>query len=116
MAKNRFPMGGGMGGAQFNQMMKQAQKMQQDMIKMQEELDTMTCEASTGGGMVTVTANAKKEIIGIKINPEAVDPDDVEMLEDLVLGAVKEALAKAEKISSEQMSKITGGINIPVLM
>ena len=81
MAKNRFPMGG-MGGANFNQMMKQAQKMQQDMIKMQEELDTLTCEASAGGGMVTVTATAKQEIIGIKINPEAVDPDDVAMLED----------------------------------
>ena len=68
MAKNRFPMGG-MGGANFNQMMKQAQKMQQDMIKMQEELDTLTCEASAGGGMVTVTANAKKEI---KVNSKII--------------------------------------------
>ena len=116
MAKNRFPMGGGMGGAQFNQMMKQAQKMQQDMIKMQEELDTMTCEASTGGGMVTVTATAKKEITSIKINPEAVDPDDIETLEDLIMVAVNDAISKADEMMSEGMNAITGGINIPVLM
>lgn len=112
MAKNRFPMGGGMGGAQFNQMMKQAQKMQQDMIKMQEELDTMTCEASSGGGMVTVAANAKKEITAIKINPEAVDPDDVEMLQDMVIAAVNEALRTAETDKANQMSRMTGGLNL----
>ena len=114
MAKNKFPMGG-MGGMNMNQLMKQAQKMQQDMMKAQDDLDTMTVEATTGGGMVTVTATAKKEITSIKINPEAVDPDDVEMLEDLVLSAVREALAKAEKAAAEQMSKITGGMNIPGL-
>ncbi len=114
MAKNRFPMGG-MGGMNMNQLMKQAQKMQQDMMKAQDDLDTMTVEASTGGGMVTVTATAKKEITSIKINPEAVDPDDVEMLEDLVLSAVREALSKAEKAAADQMNKITGGMNIPGL-
>lgn len=114
MAKNRFPMGG-MGGMNMNQMMKQAQKLQQDMLKMQEDLDNLTVEASAGGGMVTVTATAKKEITAIKINPEAVDPDDVEMLEDLVLSAVREALAKAEKVSTEQMGKLTGGMNMPGL-
>ena len=115
MAKNRFPMGG-MGGMNMNQMMKQAQKMQQDMIKMQEELENMTIEGSAGGGMVKVTATAKKEITSVKINPEAVDPDDVEMLEDLVLSAVRDALAKAEKESENQISRITGGMNIPGLL
>ena len=114
MAKNKFPMGG-KGGANMNQMIKQAQKMQQDMLKMQEELDQMTVEASSGGGMVTVTATAKKEITAIKINPEAVDPEDVEMLEDLILSAVREALSQADKVSAEQMGKITGGMNMPGL-
>ena len=114
MAKGRFPAG--MGGMNMNQMMKQAQKMQQDMMKMQEELDNMTVEGTSGGGMVTVTATAKKEITAVKINPEAVDPDDVEMLEDLVLSAIKDALSKAEKESEAQMSKITGGLNIPGLI
>lgn len=115
MAKNRFPMAG-MGGANFSQMMKQAQKLQQDMMKIQEDLDNTVVEASSGGGMVTVTATAKKEITSIKINPEAVDPDDVEMLEDLVLSAVKEALTKADDVSNSQMSKVTGGMNIPGLL
>lgn len=115
MAKNRFPMGG-MGGMNMNQMMKQAQKMQQDMLKMQEDLDNLTVEGTSGGGMVKVTATAKKEITSVKINPEAVDPDDVEMLEDLVLSAVNDALNKAEKESANQMSKITGGLNIPGLL
>ena len=114
MAKGRFPMGG-MGGANMNQMIKQAQKMQQDMLKMQEELEETTVEASAGGGMVTVTATAKKEITAIKIDPECVDPEDVEMLEDLVLSAVQEALKKAEDVSAQQMSKITGGMNLPGL-
>ena len=114
MAKNKFPMGG-IGGANMNQMIKQAQKMQQDMLKMQEELDQMTVEASSGGGMVTVTATAKKEITAIKIKPEAVDPEDVEMLEDLILSAVREALSQADKVSAEQMGKITGGMNMPGL-
>lgn len=114
MAKNKFPMGG-MGSMNMNHMMKQAQKLQQDMMKMQEDLENVCVEASSGGGMVKVTANAKKEIISIKIDPQAVDPEDVEMLEDLVLTAVKEALSKAEKSSADQMSKLTGGMNIPGL-
>ena len=115
MAKNKFPMGMG-GGANFNQMIKQAQKLQQDMLKMQEDLDNAVVEASSGGGMVTVTATGKKEITSIKINPEVVDADDVEMLEDLVLSAVKEALKKADELTSSQMSKVTGGMNIPGLL
>ena len=114
MAKNRFPMGG-MGAPNMNQMIKQAQKMQQDMLKMQEELEETTVEATVGGGMVTVTATAKKEIKSVKINPECVDPDDVEMLEDLVLSAINEALKKAEDVSTQQMSKITGGLSMPGL-
>lgn len=114
MAKGKFPMGG-MGGANMNQMIKQAQKMQQDMLKMQEELGETEVEATVGGGMVTVTATAQKEIKAVKINPECVDPDDVEMLEDLVLSAVNEALKKADEVSAQQMSKITGGLNVPGL-
>lgn len=114
MAKGKFPMGG-MGGANMNQMIKQAQKMQQDMLKMQEELGETEVEATVGGGMVTVTATAQKEIKAVKINPECVDSDDVEMLEDLVLSAVNEALKKADEVSAQQMSKITGGLNVPGL-
>ena len=107
-----FPgAGGGMGN--MNQMLKQAQKMQQDMAKLQEELEERIIEASAGGGAVTVIASGKKEIQEIKINPEVVDADDVEMLEDLVLAAVNEALRKAEEMVSSEMGKLTGGMNIP---
>jgi nucleoid-associated protein EbfC len=94
-------------------LMKQAQKMQRDMEKLQEELKEKTVEASVGGGTVTVVANGKKEIQQIKINPEVVDADDVEMLEDLVLTAVNEAIRKAEEMVSSEMGKITGGMNLP---
>lgn len=106
-----FPGMGGMGN--MNKMLKQAQKMQQDMAKLQEELEERTVEASAGGGAVTVVASGKKEIREIKINPEVVDPDDVEMLEDLVLAAVNEAMRKAEEMVSSEMAKITGGMNLP---
>jgi len=111
MAKGRFP---GMGG-NMNNMIKQAQKMQQQMLKLQEELEQKTVEASAGGGAVTVVASGKKEIMEIKINPEVVDPDDVEMLQDLVLAAVNEALRKAEEMVASEMGKLTGGLNIPGL-
>ena len=103
---------GGMGGANMNQMIKQAQKMQQEMMKMQEELDETTVEASAGGGMVTVTATAKKEITSIKINPECVDPDDVEMLQDMIIAAVNQAMRTADAEASNSMSKLTGGLNL----
>jgi len=106
MAKGGFP---GFGGGNFNNLMKQAQKMQKDMEKLQEELQEKTVEATAGGGAVTVVASGKKELQKITINPEVVDPDDVEMLEDLVLAAVNEALRKAEEMVSSEMSKITGG-------
>jgi DNA-binding YbaB/EbfC family protein len=96
-------------------LMKQAQQMQQKMLKMQEEMAQRTIEASVGGGMVTVTANGKAEVLRIKIEPQVVDPDDVEMLEDLVLAGVNEALRKAQEMVSDEMSKLTGGMKIPGL-
>lgn len=96
-------------------MMKQVKKMQADMAKMQEELANRTIEASSGGGVVTVVANGKQEIISINIKPEAVDPEDVEMLQDMVLAAVNEALRQSQEMVTKEMSKITGGMNIPGL-
>lgn len=87
--------------------------MQEQMAKMQEELEEKTVEASAGGGMVTVVANGKKEIVEINIKPEVVDPDDIEMLQDLVLAGVNEALRKAEEMAQEQMAKLTGGMGLP---
>jgi DNA-binding YbaB/EbfC family protein len=107
MAKGRFH---GFGGGNISNLMKQAQKMQKDMAKLQEELQDKTVEASAGGGAVTVVATAKKGIQEIIIQPEVVDPDDIEMLQDLILAAVNEALRKAEEMVSSEMSKITGGL------
>jgi len=101
---------GGMGN-----LMKQAQQMQQKMMKMQEEMAAKTVDASVGGGMVTVTANGRAEVLSVKIDPQAVDPDDVEMLEDLVLAGVNEALRKAQDMMASEMSKLTGGMKIPGL-
>ena len=97
-------------------MMKQAQKLQNKMAKLQEELAEKTVEASSGGGMVKVVANGKQQIISIDIEKEVVDPEDVEMLQDLVLAAINDALAKSQEMVSSQMSKLTGGMNIPGLM
>lgn len=113
MAKKGF--GGMMPGGNMNQLLKQAQKMQENMAKMQEELETKELETSVGGGAVTVKVNGKKEIVKISIKEEVVDPDDVEMLEDLVMSAVNEALRSVDEMQSSQMSKITGGMNIPGL-
>ena len=113
MAK-RGGFGGGMPG-NMNNLMKQAQRMQRQMEEKQAEFANKEWEATAGGGAVTVKVSGKKEVVSVKLAPEAVDPDDVEMLEDLVLSAVREALAKAEKTSSEQMGKLTGGMNIPGL-
>lgn len=106
----RFP--GGMGGNMSN-MLKQAQKMQQDIAKMQAELETREVEASTGGGAVKAVVSGKKEVISISINPEVVDADDVEMLEDLVLTCINEALKKADEMVNSEMAKITGGMGMP---
>jgi DNA-binding YbaB/EbfC family protein len=96
-------------------MMKQAQKLQAKMMRMQEELAEKTVETSAGGGMVTVVANGKQQVVSIQIEKEVVDPDDVDMLQDLVLAAVNDALAKSQEMVSTEMSKLTGGMNIPGL-
>lgn len=96
--------------------MKQAQQMQNKMARMQEEMALKTIEASAGGGMVKVVANGKQEVVSIHIEKEVVDPEDVEMLQDLILAAVNEALAQSQKMVSSEMNKLTGGLNIPGLM
>jgi len=110
MAKSRIPMG--MGG-NMNNMIKQAQKMQQNMLKMQEEIEKEEFESSAGGGAITVKMSGKKELTEVKIKPEVVDPDDVEMLEDLILTAVNDVIAKVDAANTSKMSSITGGLNIP---
>jgi len=97
-------------------MMKQAQKLQAKMMKMQEEAALETVEASAGGGMVRVEANGKQQVLSITIEKEVVDPEDTEMLQDLVLAAVNDALNKSQERMAEKMSKVTGGMNIPGLM
>jgi len=110
MAKGGFR--GGMGGGMNMNMIKQAQKMQQDMLKMQEELEAKEFEATVGGGTVTARVNGKHEVVGLNISPEAVDPDDVEMLQDMVVAAVNEAMRKAEAESQQNMARLTGGLNL----
>ncbi len=104
-------MFGNMGNMQG--MMKKVQKMQADMQKMQEELKQRTVETSVGGGVVSVTMNGEKQVESIKIDPAAVDPEDVEMLEDLILAAVNESSKKVDDMMATEMSKITGGMNLP---
>lgn len=109
MARGGFP---GMGG-NMNNLMKQAQKLQKQMEEAQRELESKEFEASVGGGAVTVTVTGKKVLTKVSIKPEVVDEDDVEMLEDLVLTAVNEALKKADDETNASMGKLTGGLNIP---
>ena len=97
-------------------LLKKAQQLQEKMAKMQEELGEKIVETSAGGGMVTVVANGKQEIVSIKIDPEVVDQEDIEMLEDLVLAAVNDALDQAKQMVSEEMTKLTGGIKIPGIL
>jgi DNA-binding YbaB/EbfC family protein len=97
-------------------MMKQAQKLQAKMLKMQEELAEKTVEATAGGGMVRVVANGRQQIVSILFEKEVVDPEDVEMLQDLVLAAVNDALAKSQEMISAEMGKLTGGMKIPGLV
>ncbi|NLK00351.1 MAG: YbaB/EbfC family nucleoid-associated protein [Clostridia bacterium] len=99
----------------MGKMMKQVQKMQANIAKLQEELEERIVDIAAGGGAIEVKANGKQEILEIKIDPEVVDPEDVEMLEDLVLAAVNEALREAQEMVSKEMSKITGGMKIPGL-
>ena len=113
MARGGFP--GMMGGGNMQQLARQAQKLQQQMTKMQEELELREYEASAGGGMVAVKVSGKKEIIDLQIKPEAVDPDDVEMLQDAIMAAVNEGLRIASETMEKEMGKLTGGMNIPGL-
>lgn len=101
------------GGGNMQQMLKQAQKMQEDMANLQTDLEQREFTATSGGGMVEVTVDGKHLIKNIKINPDAVDPEDAEMLEDLITVAVNEAISNAIKTSEEEMSAITGGMNLP---
>ena len=100
----------------MGQMVKQAQKLQAKMLKMQEELAERTVETSSGGGMIRVTANGKQQIVSIFIEKEVIDPDDVDMLQDLILAAVNDALTKSQEMVSTEMGKLTGGMNIPGFM
>jgi len=111
MAKGGFP-----GGMNMNNMMKQAQQMQARMQKMQEELEEKEVEATAGGGVVKVVATGKKTIKSIEIKEEAVDPDDVEMLQDLIIAAVNEALMNVDDMVNSEMGKITGGMNLGGLL
>ena len=110
MAKGGFRgMPGGMNQAA---MMKQAQKLQQEMMRMQQEQEAATFTAKAGGGMVSATVNGKHELVGLEINPEAVDPDDVEMLQDMVIAAINEAMRTADAEAAQNMSRLTGGMNL----
>ena len=112
MAKGGFrgmPGGGGMNQAA---MIKQAQKMQQEMLRMQEEMENKTYTATAGGGMVKAVVNGKHEVMELTIDPESVDPDDVDMLQDMVIAAVNEALRTADADSASNMSRLTGGLNL----
>lgn len=99
----------------IGKIMKQAQKMQEKMLKMQEELATKTVEATSGGGMVTAVVNGRSELVALKIERDVVNPDDIEMLQDLITAAVNEGIRKAQDMIQEEMSKITGGLSIPGL-
>ena len=112
MKPGKFP---GMGGMNMNAMAKQLQKMQQEMAKAQEELENAEYTAQAGGGVVTATVKGTSTLVKLEIKPEAVDPDDAEMLQDLILAAVNEALRTADEASSSRMKSLTGGVSMPGL-
>jgi len=99
----------------MNQMMKQVKKMQEQMLKAQEELANKTVEGTAGGGVVSVTVNGHKKVLSVTIKPEAVDPDDIEMLQDLVLAAVNDALAKADELAGQELGRFSAGLKLPGL-
>lgn len=114
--KAHMPQGYGNGPSNMQGMLKQAQKMQERMAEVQEELDAKEYEFTAGGGMVKIKMNGKKEMLGIELKPEVVDPEDIEMLQDLIVAGVNEAISSVEKINSEEMQKVTGNINIPGML
>ena len=111
--KARLPKGMGGGPQNMNNMIKQAQKMQEEMTVLQEELETRSYETSVGGGAVRAVINGKKELTTLEIKPEVVDPEDIEMLQDLIISAVNEVVRVAEKESDDEMSALSGGIQMP---
>ena len=111
MARGGFP-----GGGNMNNMMKQVKKMQEEMEKAQADIEEKEFQSTSGGGVVSATVNGKKEVLSIKIDKDVIDPEDSEMLEDLVVAAVNDALKKADEYSNQSMGKLTGGLNIPGLM
>ena len=113
--KVRLPQGMGGGPSNMQAMIKQAQKMQEDMAAKQEELEAREYDVSAGGGMVQVKINGKREILSIDVTPDIVDPDDVEMLEDILVAAVNEAIKRVDSTTEEEMQKITGGLGMPGL-
>ena len=114
MAKGYGSRGGmGMGGGMNMNMIKQAQKMQQELLRMQQEMEEKEYQASAGGGVVTATVSGKRELKSLEIDPDAVDPDDVEMLQDLIVAAVNEAMRAAEGDAASTMQKLTGGLGLP---
>ncbi|MBR6337863.1 MAG: YbaB/EbfC family nucleoid-associated protein [Ruminococcus sp.] len=114
--KARLPQGMGKGPSNnMNQMIKQAQKMQSDITALQEDLEQREFSASVGGGMVDITINGKRNVLSLNIKPEVVNPDDIEMLQDLIMSAFNEAVAKLDAESDEEMQKLTGGVSFPGL-
>lgn len=111
--KARLPQGMGGGPSNMQGMIRQAQKMQEQMTALQEELDAKEYEIKAGGGAVTVKMNGKKEVLGLELKPEIVDPDDIEMLTDVIVAAFNEAIRTVEETNATEMSKVTGGMNIP---
>lgn len=114
--KVRLPQGMGGGPSNMQSMLKQAQKMQEEMAEKQAELEEREYDVAAGGGVINVKINGKKEILSVKIDPEVIDPDDAETLEDLIVAAVNEAIKKVEAVSAEEMQKITGSMNLPAGM
>ena len=114
--KVRLPQGMGGGPSNMQSMIKQAQKMQEEMAEKQAELEEREYDVAAGGGVINVKINGKKEILSVNIDPEVIDPDDKETLEDLIVAAVNEAIKKVEAISAEEMQKITGTMNLPAGM
>ena len=111
--KARLPKGMGGGPQNMNRIIKQAQKMQDDMKELQDRLDVTEYEGESGSGLVKATVTGKHDVTAIKIDPNAIDPDDIEMLEDLVAAAINDAISKARVESDTEMNKITGGLNVP---
>lgn len=111
--KAHLPQGFGGGPSNMQGVIKQAQKMQERMAELQAELDEREYDFTVGGGMITIKMNGKKEMQSIEIKPEVVDPDDIEMLQDLIVAGVNEAVSSIEKTNSDEMSKVTGNLNIP---